>query len=48
VGRNLLVLYKNIENVDPEAAYSNSNSQGLDYFGMLATRTYGFNLRASF
>ena len=48
VGRNLALLYRNTENVDPEASYANGNSQGLDYFGMPATRTYGFNLRATF
>ncbi|MDX2246824.1 MAG: SusC/RagA family TonB-linked outer membrane protein [Bacteroidia bacterium] len=48
VGRNLAVLFKNIENVDPESGYSNTNSQGLDYFGMPATRSYGFNLRIGF
>lgn len=48
VGRNLAILYKNTDNVDPEASYANGNSQGLDYFGMPPTRTYGFNLRATF
>lgn len=48
VGRNLAILHRNTENVDPEASYANGNSQGLDYFGMPATRTYGFNLRATF
>jgi hypothetical protein len=48
VGRNLAILYKNTDNIDPEASYANGNSQGLDYFGMPPTRTYGFNLRATF
>ena len=48
VGRNLAILFKNTENIDPEASYQNGNSQGLDYFGMPPTRTYGFNLRATF
>lgn len=48
VGRNLSILWKNIENVDPESAYSSGNGQGLDYFGMPQTRSYGFNLRVSF
>jgi hypothetical protein len=48
VGRNLAILFKNIDNIDPESAYSNSNSQGLDYFGMPAVRSFGFNLRAGF
>lgn len=48
VARNLAILYKNVENIDPESTYSSSNAQGLDYFGMPATRSFGFNLRASF
>ena len=48
VARNLAILYKNVPNIDPESTYSSGNSQGLDYFGMPATRTYGFNLRAIF
>jgi hypothetical protein len=48
VARNLAILYKNTPNIDPEASYTNSSSQGLDYFGMPATRTFGFNLRATF
>jgi hypothetical protein len=48
VGRNLAILYKNIDNVDPESTYTDSNAQGLDYFGMPGTRSYGFNLRVTF
>lgn len=48
VGRNLLVLWKNIDNVDPESSYSNSNGQGLEYFAMPAVRSYGFNLKVGF
>jgi hypothetical protein len=48
VGRNLAILYKNIDNVDPESTYTDSNAQGLDYFGMPGTRSYGFNVRVTF
>jgi len=48
VARNLAILKKNVDNIDPESSYTSSNSQGLDYFGMPATRTLGFNLRATF
>jgi hypothetical protein len=48
VGRNLAILYKNIDNVDPESSYTDSSAQGLDYFGMPGTRSYGFNLRVVF
>lgn len=48
VGRNLAVLSKNTPNIDPESSYTNANSQGLDYFGFPATRSYGFNLKVGF
>jgi hypothetical protein len=48
VGRNLVVLFKHTPNIDPEPYYTNSNSQGLDYFGLLPTRSWGFNLKATF
>lgn len=48
VARNLAILYKNVPNIDPESAYSSGNGQGLDYFGMPSSRTYGINLRATF
>ncbi len=48
VARNLAILYKKTDNIDPESSYTSSNSQGLDYFGMPSTRSYGFNLRATF
>jgi TonB-linked SusC/RagA family outer membrane protein len=48
VARNLAILYKNTPNIDPESSYSSSSSQGLDYFGVPSSRTYGFNLRATF
>ncbi|RDC63627.1 SusC/RagA family TonB-linked outer membrane protein [Adhaeribacter pallidiroseus] len=48
VGRNLAILWKNTDNIDPESSYSSGNGQGLDYFGMPRTRSYGFNLRVGF
>lgn len=49
VARNLAILMKNIDNVDPESAYSaNAGAQGLEYFAMPTTRSYGFNLRVGF
>ena len=48
VGRNLAILYKDVDNIDPESSYANGNGQGLDYFGMPQTRSYGFNLRVGF
>ena len=34
VARNLAILWKHTENIDPESSYSSGNGQGLDYFGM--------------
>ncbi len=49
VGRNLAVLYKDIPNIDPESTYSfNGGAQGLEYFALPATRTYGFSLNLTY
>ncbi len=49
VGRNLAILWKHTPNIDPESSYSaNSGAQGLDYFGVPVTRSYGFNLKVGF
>ncbi len=48
VARNLAILYRNVDNIDPESSYQSGNGQGLDYFGMPKTRSYGFNLRVAF
>ena len=48
VARNLAIIFRNTDNIDPESTYTSSNAQGLDYYGMPPTRTYGFNLRATF
>lgn len=48
VARNLAIIHKKVDNIDPESTYTSSNSQGLDYFGFPSTRTFGFNLRATF
>ncbi len=48
VARNLATLLKHTPNIDPESSYTSSNSQGLDYFGMPPTRSYGFNVRLTF
>jgi hypothetical protein len=49
VGRNLAILWKNIPNIDPESTYSfNGGAQGLEYFALPQTRSYGFNLNVSF
>jgi TonB-linked SusC/RagA family outer membrane protein len=49
VGRNLWVISSNIDNVDPESSYNNrGGAQGLEYFAVPSTRSYGFNLRIGF
>ncbi len=48
IGRNLFYLFKKIDNVDPEADLNSLNSQGIERFGLPATRTYGFSLNVKF
>jgi hypothetical protein len=48
VARNLLLLYSQVKNVDPESNYSNSNAQGLENFGVPPVRSYGVNLMVRF
>jgi outer membrane receptor protein involved in Fe transport len=48
VARNLLLLYSQVKNVDPESNYSNSNAQGLENFGVPPTRSFGLNLLVKF
>ncbi len=48
VGRNLFFLMKKIDNVDPEASLNNLNSQGIERFGIPATRSLGFAINVKF
>ncbi|QES89721.1 SusC/RagA family TonB-linked outer membrane protein [Rhizosphaericola mali] len=48
VGRNLWTIMKHTPNIDPEAAYNNSNGQGLEGNGYMPTRSYGFNVNIKF
>ncbi|MDX1617587.1 MAG: SusC/RagA family TonB-linked outer membrane protein [Balneolaceae bacterium] len=48
VGRNLLILHKNIPHVDPETAMGSGNVQGYESAQLPTPRTFGFNLEASF
>lgn len=48
VARNLFFIYKDSPH-DPDMSISTSNGwQGFDIFGLPATRSYGFNLKATF
>lgn len=44
VGRNLALLYRNIPHVDPEAALSSGNIQGIEGAQLPSVRSVGFNL----
>ena len=48
VGRNLWTILKHTDNIDPEAAYNNTNGQGLELNGYPATRSVGFNVNVKF
>lgn len=48
VGRNLLLLYSKVDNVDPESTFNTSNGQGLEWFGVPQTRSFGVNLNLKF
>lgn len=48
VGRNLWLIHSKVDNIDPESTYDNTNGQGLEYFGVPQSRTYGFNLNVKF
>ena len=48
IGRNLFYISKKIENVDPEASLNNLNSQGIERFGIPASRSLGFSVNVKF
>jgi hypothetical protein len=48
VGRNLLLLYSVIPDVDPENAFSAGNVQGVNSNPIPSTRSFGFDLKVSF
>jgi TonB-linked SusC/RagA family outer membrane protein len=48
VGRNLYTLYSKVPMVDPESGYTSDNAQGLEEWGLPATRSWGFNLNIHF
>jgi TonB-linked SusC/RagA family outer membrane protein len=48
IGRDLFYISKDIDNVDPEAALNNLNSQGIERFGIPSTTSYGFSVNVKF
>lgn len=49
VGRNLLLLWSDVPNIDPESAYTvDRRSQGLEFFALPQTRSFGVNVAVNF
>jgi TonB-linked SusC/RagA family outer membrane protein len=48
VARNLLILYSNTPNIDPESNYNNGNGQGFEYGSLPSRRSFGVSLNAKF
>ena len=48
VGRNLWLIQSDTPNIDPEAAYTNGNGQGLEYGTYPISRSLGFNFKFNF
>ncbi len=48
VARNILTLYKQTDNFDPEQSFTNSSNQGFESLGLPRTRSYGVNLMVKF
>ncbi|HTE09988.1 MAG TPA: SusC/RagA family TonB-linked outer membrane protein [Chitinophagaceae bacterium] len=45
VGRNMLILHKNIDNVDPESSVNSTNAQGIERFVYPSTRNFGLSIK---
>lgn len=48
VSRNLLTIYKETDNFDPEQSFTNSSNQGFESLGLPRTRSFGLNLLVKF
>jgi TonB-linked SusC/RagA family outer membrane protein len=48
VGRNLLIIHKNVPNIDPETAFNTGNAQGLEDLTLPTVRNLGFNINLNF
>ncbi len=48
IATNLFYIKRSIDNIDPESAYTAGNAQGLEYFGVPATKSFGFSLNVKF
>lgn len=48
VARNPFIIYKNIENIDPDSNYNNGSGMGLEFGSLPSRRSFGFNLNVKF
>ena len=48
VGRNLLLLWSKVDNIDPESNYTSGNGQGIETYGLPPVRTFGLNINLKF
>ncbi len=48
IGRNLAILHRNIDHIDPEVTYGSGNMQGLDIGSLPTTRSIGFSVKVAF
>ncbi|MEA1784823.1 SusC/RagA family TonB-linked outer membrane protein [Arenibacter sp. GZD96] len=48
IASNLFYISRSIDNITPESAINVGNSQGLEYFGVPATRNFGLNVNVKF
>ncbi|MCV9927498.1 SusC/RagA family TonB-linked outer membrane protein [Flavobacterium sp. LS1R49] len=48
VGRNLLFIYKDAPNIDPETAFNTGNAQGLESLSLPTTRSFSLNVNLKF
>lgn len=48
VARNLLTIWSNVPNIDPESTYAISNGQGYEFASLPQRRSLGFNLNLNF
>lgn len=48
IGRNLLIISKNVDHFDPEFQLTSGNQQGIETGAYPSARTYGFNVKIGF
>jgi len=48
VTRNPFIIYKNVDNIDPDSNYNNGRGMGLEFGSLPSRRSYGVNLNVKF